>query len=151
MVKKKTTLLLPAAFLGSLAACASAGAPPERPAYMIDKADAEHYVWGKENDGWHLVKQPGLSVIQERIAPGASEIRHFHRKARQFFYVLSGELTMEADGETTVLKPGEGMEIPPGMRHRAQNRSAAAVEILVTSSPKSHGDRVEAPTLAGGQ
>jgi len=112
---------------------------------MIDRQGAEHYVWGGTNDGWQLVKHDGMSVIEERLAPGAAEVRHYHRKARQFFYVLSGELTMEAGGTITRLTAGQGMEIQPHMPHQARNRSNAPVEILVNSTPKSHGDRVEAP------
>lgn len=124
-------------------ACATVPAT-DAPIHAIDRSSADHYVWGGVNDGWHLAKQPGLSVIEERIAPGASEIRHYHRRARQFFYVLSGELTMEVDGQMVVLATRKGIEIPPGTPHKAQNRSAAPVEILVTSIPPSHGDRVEA-------
>lgn len=64
-------------------ACATVPAT-DAPIHAIDRSSADHYVWGGVNDGWHLAKQPGLSVIEERIAPGASEIRHYHRRARQF-------------------------------------------------------------------
>ncbi|BBD97758.1 cupin domain-containing protein [Sphingobium amiense] len=121
-----------------------AAAAPAAPA-IVRREGAEHYVWGGVNDGWHMVKRDDLSVIEERLQPGSSEVRHFHTKARQFFYVLRGELTMEAGGVTQTLTAGQGIEIAPGVPHRAANRSAAPVEILVTSSPKSHGDRVEAP------
>ena len=131
----------PAFFLLLLASTGIAAAQPA----PVEKAGAEHYLWGGSNDGWHLVRQPDLSVIEERLAPGAQEVRHYHRAARQFFYVLDGELTMEADGQTHRLTRGQGIEIAPGTPHQAQNRSDAPVEILVTSSPRSHGDRVEAP------
>ncbi len=120
-------------------------AAPDAPIAPIDKANAEHYVWGGSNDGWHLVKRDEMSVIQERIVPGGAEVRHYHQRARQFFYVLSGELTLEADGVTHVLKAGQGLEVPPGVPHRAQNSSDAPVHFLVNSKPKSHGDRVDAP------
>lgn len=125
-----------------IAAAAIVAAPSPAP---VQKMGADHYVWGGVNDGWHLVKRDDLSVIEERIQPGAAEVRHYHLKARQFFYVLSGELTMEAAGTTHRLLPGQGIEIAPGVPHQAQNRGKAPVEILVTSSPKSHGDRMEAP------
>ncbi|KQM97122.1 cupin [Sphingobium sp. Leaf26] len=124
------------------AASVAASSPTPQP---VQKAGADHYVWGGVNDGWHLVKRDDLSVIEERIQPGAAEVRHHHEQARQFFYVLAGELTMEAAGRTHRLTAGQGIEIAPGVPHQAQNRSAAPVEILVTSTPKSHGDRVEAP------
>lgn len=111
----------------------------------VSPAEAEHYIWGGINDGWHLVKRPDLSVIEERLAPGAAEIRHYHRAARQYFHVLDGVLTMERDGHVYRLTPGQGIEIAPGVPHQARNDGDAPVEILVVSAPKSHGDRVEAP------
>jgi len=54
----------------------------------IDRSSAEHYHWGNAGDGWHLVKRADMSVISERVPPGASEVRHFHASARQFFYIL---------------------------------------------------------------
>ncbi len=33
---------------------------------MIDINKAEHYAWGNRCDGWHLLKSPEISVIQER-------------------------------------------------------------------------------------
>ena len=61
---------------------------------------AEHYVWGDRCDGWHLVKQPSMGVIHERMPPGTSEVMHFHHRARQFFYMLSGTAVMDLDGES---------------------------------------------------
>ena len=61
---------------------------------------AEHYQWGNGCDGWHLVNQPALSVIRERMPPGTAEVRHLHRNARQFFFVLSGTVHSERMGNT---------------------------------------------------
>ena len=40
---------------------------------MINKETAEHYLWGNNCYGWHLVKQPELSVIHELMPPGTFE------------------------------------------------------------------------------
>jgi len=32
----------------------------------ISKQCAEHYIWGDQCDGWHLVKNNDLSIIHER-------------------------------------------------------------------------------------
>jgi mannose-6-phosphate isomerase-like protein (cupin superfamily) len=118
------------------------------PATPISRATAEHYLWGgkdnKESDGWYLVRTPDLNIIEERLPPAAFETRHYHKLSRQFFYVLSGELTMEIEHHTYVLKPGEGIEITPGQSHQAANKGSADLSILVTSQPPSHGDRYEA-------
>ena len=109
---------------------------------MIDRQNAEHYSWGNGCDGWHLLKADELSIIEERIPPGASEVRHYHQKARQFFYVLAGVLSFEIDGKIYDLQSREGVEIGPSIPHRVFNRSADDAEFLVVSSPPSHGDRV---------
>jgi len=75
---------------------------------------------------------------------GTSEIRHSHVLARQFFFVLEGELTLEVEYHEFVLHAGDGIEISPGQRHQALNRSANPVRMIVTSQPPSHGDRIVA-------
>jgi mannose-6-phosphate isomerase-like protein (cupin superfamily) len=109
---------------------------------MIDTESAEHYIWGEVCDGWHLVKSAGLSVIQERMPPGATEVRHYHNFARQFFFILSGTATMELNGEEQTLTARQGIEVSPGAPHQMFNRSSEPLEFLVISQPASHGDRV---------
>ena len=112
------------------------------PTQVLSLQNAEHYTWGAGCDGWHLVKQPDLSVIEERMPPGASEVRHHHVHSRQFFYCLSGELTLEVEHHDYILHSGEGLEILPCQRHQAMNRSQAEAHMLVVSQPPSHGDRI---------
>lgn len=114
---------------------------------MIDKQTAPHYSWGDGCDGWRLVQTPDLSVIEERMPPGASELRHYHRRATQFFYVLKGTLSIELDEREHELSPGQGLLIAAGQAHQVLNRSAQAAEFLVVSNPPSHGDRVPAEPL----
>jgi len=107
----------------------------------ISKATAEHYIWGSHCDGWHLVKNPQLSVIQERMPTNTAELRHFHHHAQQFFYVLAGQAVMDVDGRRFVLCAGEGMWIRAGTPHQMRNDSGDEVHFLVISQPPSHGDR----------
>jgi mannose-6-phosphate isomerase-like protein (cupin superfamily) len=108
----------------------------------VSQENASHYVWGDHCDGWHLLQEPELSVIEECMPPGASEVCHSHRKAQQFFFILSGQATMEANGEGIILMTGQGLAIPPGSRHQFRNHSDQPVRFLVISQPPSHGDRV---------
>ncbi len=111
----------------------------------VDLSTARHYVWGEACDGWHLHEGEDLSVIEERVPPGAAEARHRHARARQFFYVLEGEATLELDGSIHVLGRGQGLHVPPGAAHQLRNDSRADARFLVVSSPRSHGDREAAP------
>ena len=107
----------------------------------VNRGNAEHYRWGNDCDGWHLVKDAELSVIEECMPPGAAEIRHHHKRAQQFFFVLAGEVLMEIEGESTLVPAGSGIRVPVRMRHQIRNPSSSAARFLVISQPPSHGDR----------
>jgi len=111
----------------------------------VHTGTAEHYVWGNGCDGWHLLKDISLSVIEESMPPGSSEMRHSHERAQQFFYVLAGAAEMELEGQITELKSGEGLHIPTGKAHCIRNKSGSSVRFLVISQPPSHGDRTHVP------
>jgi len=107
----------------------------------VHRENAEHYRWGDDCDAWYLVKDPQLHVIEEVMPPGAAEIRHHHKLAQQFFFVLSGEVFMEIDGQTTLVPAGSGIRVLPGEHHQIRNPSSSPVRLLVVSHPPSHGDR----------
>lgn len=112
----------------------------------VSAATAEHYGWGDRCDGWFLVRTPELHIIEERMPPETAERAHHHQQARQFFYVLEGELTMVLGAGKCVLRVGQGLEIAPGEVHQAVNRGPQPVRFLVTSQPPSRGDRVDVET-----
>ncbi|MGU7782030.1 cupin domain-containing protein [Burkholderia sp. PU8-34] len=110
---------------------------------IVNTNNTEHYTWREVCDGWILSKSPDLLVIEERMPAGTNERRHFHSKAKQFFYVLSGDLTMEIEGKIHVVPPMSGIEIAPGKLHQARNDSGADVRFLVMSTPSTRGDRTD--------
>lgn len=109
----------------------------------ISTANAEHYLWGRGCYGWHLVKEEQLSVIQESVPPGQAEAAHYHKRANQFFFVLSGEASLEVDQKLHKLGPNQGLYIPSGSHHQLRNEAQTELVFLVISTPKSHGDRIE--------
>lgn len=119
----------------------------ERIGMKVSKSNAEHYKWGNNCDGWNLLNQKDISVIHERMPANTAEVRHYHSKTRQFFFVLSGSPTMEVDGERFNLNMHEGIEIPPFVPHQIVNESSDSAEFLVISQPKSRGDRTLVPML----
>lgn len=110
---------------------------------IVSKENAEHYQWGEQCDGWYLVKSEKLSVIQERVPPGCSEVRHLHTKSEQFFFVLSGCATLEVNGDVFELRDNQGLHVPSNTPHQLSNRGQTDLHFVVTSTPPSHGDRVE--------
>ncbi len=116
----------------------------------ISRENAEHYTWGDACHGWHLVRESELGVIEERMPPGATEVRHYHQRSRQFFYILLGKAIMEVDGRVVQLTAGQGLHIDPGVPHQIRNESGDPVRFLVVSHPHSHGDRVTLGPLEHG-
>ena len=108
----------------------------------ISIQNAEHYTWGNNCDGWHLLKSDSLSVIQERMPPQTSEQLHFHQKTQQVFYILSGTAMFLIDGETYLVKANESISIPKQVPHQIRNEQEEDLWFLVVSEPKSHGDRI---------
>jgi mannose-6-phosphate isomerase-like protein (cupin superfamily) len=109
----------------------------------VSRNTAPHYKWGQDCDGWRLVSNPAISVIEERVPPGAKETLHYHKVARQFFYIISGSAVMQLEGHRLDLAAGMGIEVAPMARHRFENASSDDVVFLVISSPSTQGDRYE--------
>jgi len=108
---------------------------------LTNRMTAEHYRWGDVCDGWRLLDAKHLSVIEERMPPGSTEVQHVHAKATQLFYVLEGALTLEVDAEHLELSVGDACVVHPGQSHVACNESSMPVRFLVISSPTTLGDR----------
>lgn len=104
--------------------------------------NSEHYIWGDNCDGWHLLKSDSLSIIQEKMHPHTSEGLHFHNNAQQFFYILKGTATFRLEENTFEVKENNGFHILPHQQHQIFNHTEQDLEFLVISEPKAHGDRV---------
>jgi mannose-6-phosphate isomerase-like protein (cupin superfamily) len=109
----------------------------------ISTANAEHYTWGTGCDAWYLLKTDQLTIIEERMPPGTAETRHKHNKSRQFFFVLSGSATLEYGDKVAKLAANQGFEVPPGVPQRILNQGTVPLELVVTSNPPSHQDRID--------
>lgn len=110
---------------------------------IVNKENAEHYMWGNNCEGWRIVNSEEMTIIFEKMPPGTSEKMHFHEISRQFFFIIRGKASIETDEQTYTLEKNEGIEILPGIRHRFYNPSENTVEFLVTSFPSAIKDRTE--------
>ena len=104
--------------------------------------NSEQYTWGDNCSGWELVKSETLSVIEESMPPNTSEVRHYHSKVQQFFYVLKGEATFEIGNEILKVSRREGLHVEPKVIHQIRNEGETNLEFLVISQPTSRGDRI---------
>lgn len=109
---------------------------------ITDIDNSDHYTWGTACDGWHFVKTENFSVIRETMPKGTHEKLHFHEKAEQFFYILSGEATFEINEQLYTVSENQGISIKPNEKHKIINNSGVDLKFIVVSNPPSHGDRV---------
>src|SRR5215469_13709577 len=75
---------------------------------------------------------PDMVVRELTFGPGEATPWHKHSAMIDRRYGLAGELTVECEGDpTVVLRPGEACETPAGVRHRLVNRSAVEARALL--------------------
>ena len=101
-----------------------------------------HYLWGDHCDGWNLVDAADLSVKMERMPAHTAEREHYHVFARQFFFILKGVAVFETAEGRIEVSAHQGLEIPPGLRHRILNESDTDLEFILCSQPSTAGDRI---------
>ncbi len=100
-----------------------------------------HYKWGNDCDGWVLLDTESLSVKQERMPALASEQLHYHKKAQQFFFILSGVATFEVEDKMYRVQAGEGFFIESMKKHRIINQTRDDIQFILTSHPSTNNDR----------
>lgn len=57
------------------------------------------------------------SLAEARVPVGGATQRHYHKLSEEFYFILKGKGTMEIDGETRTVGPGDCVLIPPGAWH----------------------------------
>lgn len=116
--------------------------PPPQTGQVISTESITPYIWGEICKGWKLVDTAQLAVIQELMPPQTQEVRHFHTKAQQFFYILEGCATFIINEKRVKIKARQGVHILPKMIHQIRNETSTDLKFLVVSQPHAHGDRV---------
>ncbi len=73
---------------------------------------------------------------------------HYHNVKDETFFIVRGEVEIEADGETSLLHPGAVFKMAPGVNHtfRAVNGPCLVLEV---SLPSIQGDNIFADTRIG--
>ena len=73
-----------------------------------------------------------LTVLPGQVCP-----RHFHKLKKETFFVLHGDVELEADGQTVHLAPGQSYTLRPGVWHAFTSRVGAVIEEVSTHDENS--------------
>ncbi len=79
------------------------------------------------------------SLAEARLPAGSATQRHHHKASEEFYFILEGEGTMELDGETREVGPGDAILIPPGAWHTITARADLRL-LCCCAPPYSHDD-----------
>jgi len=79
------------------------------------------------------------SLAEATVPAGGATERHYHQVSEELYFLLEGRGTMEIDGETRSVQPGDAILIPPGAWH--QITAADDLRFLCCCAPPySHED-----------
>ena len=89
---------------------------------FIRKGEGENYNYAQDHCFIKLSSQDTngeLCIIEDTLKPGFHLNRHHHKIMTEVFYILEGELELIFDNETTILKEGDTITVPPYVWHEA--------------------------------
>jgi quercetin dioxygenase-like cupin family protein len=79
------------------------------------------------------------SVFEIELSPGGSNMPHRHLTYAEHFHVLEGTLTIELEGETLRLEPGDVAVAEAGALHNFRNETGEQARYLVELRPGHRG------------
>lgn len=83
------------------------------------------------------------SLAEASVPPGGATERHYHQLSEEFYFILEGTGTMEINGESREVRPGDGVLIPAGAWHQitAEPETDLPLRFLCCCAPPySHDD-----------
>ena len=75
------------------------------------------------------------SLAEASLLTGGATQRHYHRESEEFYYILEGAGTMEIDGESQSVAPGDAILIPAGAWHQIVADQGQELRFLCCCAP----------------
>jgi mannose-6-phosphate isomerase-like protein (cupin superfamily) len=83
------------------------------------------------------------SLAEATLSPGQCTTLHFHPKAEEIYFILSGHGMMQIEEEKRGVSPGDAIAIPARLKHQICNTSDQDLVFLCCCAPAySHEDTV---------
>ena len=75
------------------------------------------------------------SLAEALLEADQATERHYHGRTEEIYLVTKGSGSLEVDGETRRVRPGDAVLIPPGAWHTLENDGTSELTILCMCSP----------------
>jgi quercetin dioxygenase-like cupin family protein len=76
-----------------------------------------------------------FALIEAVVSPGGGPPPHSHSREDEAFYVLEGEVTFHADGQSFTAGPGSWVTLAKGSVHRFRNDGRGVARMLICATP----------------
>jgi quercetin dioxygenase-like cupin family protein len=76
-----------------------------------------------------------VAIFQQNVPPMSGPPLHRHSREDEWFYILDGQITIQVDGQRTILRAGGSAFAPRGTAHTFQNFGPAPARHLVMVTP----------------
>lgn len=75
------------------------------------------------------------SLAEASLPPGKRTQPHYHPRAEEIYYILSGTGVMTLSGQDRDVGPGDAIAIPPGAHHTIFNSGEGELVFLCMCAP----------------
>ena len=75
------------------------------------------------------------SLAEATLAPGAMTQAHYHPITEEIYYILEGSGSIRIEGEERRVGIGDGIAIPPGLRHQIKTTGSSDLVFLCCCVP----------------
>ncbi|MBL8797029.1 MAG: quercetin 2,3-dioxygenase [Planctomycetia bacterium] len=75
------------------------------------------------------------ALIHALVPAGGGPPPHIHRREDEAFYVLEGQLTFHADGQSFAASAGAWITLPQGSLHHFKNTGTTPAKMLILVNP----------------
>ncbi len=110
---------------------------------MIEKANLDQLPSFVTADGSSIRELAGpswtaaraQSLAEATVAPGGATAEHYHPRAEELYYFVSGEGRMRLGQAESAIAAGDCVVIPPGTIHKLWNEGGEPLVLLCCCAP----------------
>lgn len=95
-----------------------------------------------------LYTGPHLQLVLMALKPGEAIGSEVHATHDQFFRVEKGEGQIKIGGAKILIKAGDAVVVPAGVRHNLTNTGKKRLRLYTLYAPPNHADSLVEPTKA---
>ena len=83
------------------------------------------------------------SLAEAALPVGGSTQEHFHPCAEEIYFITKGNGCIRIEAETRVVREGDAIAIPPGLKHKLWNTGLEPLRLLCCCAPAyEHDDTI---------